>query len=150
MTGTPVDSKNYTTDDVKSDYDSMTFLGNPHLDALVLAVQSLGGELWTTRRRLFVVEALMERGIAVTPASIQGYVPTSEQEARWKADRDRLVVGIYEPFLRNPNVTYASPEMMQFDPHKEPDVARKAAIKVGETPTSSTPAPTFAPSPPAR
>ena len=149
MKGSPADPKNLTTDYVKSDYDSMTFLGNPHIDALVLAVQSLGGELWTTRRRLFVVEALMEKGVAVTPASIQGYVPTSEQEARWKADRDRLVVGMYEPFLRSPDVTYASPQMMQFEPHKEPDVARKPAIKVGETPTS-TPAPGYAPSPPAQ
>ena len=147
MNGTPVDPKTYTTEYIKGDYENMTFLGNPHIDALVLAVQALGGELWTTRRRLFVVEALMEKGVEVTPASIQGYVPTAEQEAKWKADRDRLVAGVYEPFVRNPTLSYASPEMMKFDPYKEHDAARKPAVKVGETPNAK-PAPGFAPSPP--
>lgn len=127
----PVDPKNYTTDFVRSDYDNTSLLGNPHLDALTTALQAMGAEVWTTRRRLYVVEALMEKGIAVTPAAIQGYVPTPEEERRWKADRDRMVAGVYAPFLRAGEVTFPSARSESYDPHREPDIARRSPVTVG-------------------
>lgn len=132
MAGMSIDPKTCTTDYIASDFNDMTFLGVPHADALALAVQALAGELWTTRRRLHVVEALMEKAIPLTTSAIEGYVPTIEEEQRWKTDRDRLVSGVYEPFLRGDGVAYASREMMQYDPHKEPATARRPAASVGQ------------------
>ncbi len=127
----PVDPKLYTTDYVRSDFDEMSFLGNPHIDALTTALQAIGAEVWTSRRRLYVIEALMEKKIAVTPSSIQEYMPTAEEDARWKADRDRMVNGIYAPFLRAGEVSFPSAKTQAYDPHKEPDVARRAPLGVG-------------------
>lgn len=127
----PVDAKNYTTDFVRSDFDAMSFLGNPHIDALTSALQAIGAEVWTSRRRQYVVEALMEKNMAVTPAAIQGYVPTKEEEQRWRADRDRMVSGIYAPFLRTGDVTFPSAQSESYDPHKEPDTARRAPLDIG-------------------
>jgi hypothetical protein len=128
----PVDPQLYTTDFVKSDYDNMTLLGNPHLDALTSALQAIGGEVWTSRRRLYVVEALMAKKIPVTPASIQSYVPSKEEAETWKADRDRMIAGIYAPFLRAGDVSFPSAQSQSYDPHKEPSLARRDPVGVGE------------------
>lgn len=143
-----VDPKTYTTDFVKSDFDSMSFLGNPHIDALVSALQAVGAEVWTSRRRLYVIEALMEKKMAVTPASIQGYVPTKDEEMRWKADRDRMISGMYAPFLRAGDVSFPSAKVDTYDPHQEPDIARRAPAGIGVAgPAREGPSPANVPGP---
>jgi hypothetical protein len=128
----PVDPQLYTTDYVRSDFDNMSFLGNPHLDALTTALQAIGAEVWTSRRRLYVIEALMEKNIPVTQASIQAYMPTKEEEQIWKADRDRMISGIYAPFLRAAEVSFPSAQTQSYDPHKEPSIARREPLGVGK------------------
>lgn len=143
-----VDPKLYTTDYIKSDYDNMTFLGNPHIDALTSALQAIGAEVWTSRRRLYVIEALMEKKLAVTPTSIQGYIPTKEEELRWKADRDRMVSGIYAPFLRAGEVSFPSAKSQGYDPHKEPETARREPLGVdGQVAPRIVPSPANVPGP---
>lgn len=140
----PVDPKTFTTDYVRSDYADMTFMGNAHIDALTSALQALGAEVWSSRRRLYVIEALMAKKMAVTPASIQAYAPTAEERAAWKADRDRMISGIYAPFLRGGELSFPSPEAGAYDPHKAPDLARQApsgieadgTAKVGPSPAN--------------
>ena len=136
-----VDPKVYTTDYIKSDFDAMSFLGNPHIDALTSALQAIGGEVWTSRRRLYVIEALMEKNIPVTRDSIQTYMPTKEEEQLWKADRDRMIAGIYAPFLRAGDISFPSAHTQSYDPHKEPSIARREPITVGKSVGEQTAAP---------
>jgi hypothetical protein len=109
--------KTYASDYVKGDLESAVFLGNPHVDHLFTAMQSLGAETWTNRRRMYVIEALLEKKMPVTQESIQTYMPSEEEEKRWKADRDQFVKTMYAPFLRAGTVDYASPAAQDFDPH---------------------------------
>ena len=129
---TAVDPKTYTTDFIKSDFDETSYLGNPHIDTIILSLQALGGELWTARRRLNVVEALLEKNIPVSSANIQGYVPTASEEARWKIDRDRLIDGMYEPFLHARELKANVGESREFDPNKQPESRRRAPAAVGK------------------
>ncbi|HEY6644443.1 hypothetical protein [Povalibacter sp.] len=126
------DPKTYTTDFIKSDLENMTFLGNPHIDALTHSLQALGAEVWTARRRLYVIEALMARKIAVTPESIQAYMPTAEEEQQWKADRDRMIATVNAPFLRSGDVVFPSDKAFSYDPHKEPEIARRPKSEISK------------------
>ena len=141
------EDKTYTTDYIKSDYEKMTFMGNPHVDALTSALQAVSGEVWTIRRRLYVTEALMEKSIPVTPAAIQKYVPSAEETALWKADRDRFVAGIYAPFLREGSLEFPSPKVSSYDPHK--DTNRTAPEGLGDLkkPTAIQPSAANVPAP---
>jgi hypothetical protein len=80
----------YAVDAIPSDIKNGVFLGNPVSDNLVSCVIALATEVWSTRRRLKVVEAVMaEHG--VTPDAIEKYVPSAEQTAAWEKDRDRFI-----------------------------------------------------------
>jgi hypothetical protein len=131
-TKSSVDPNLYTTDYVRSDFAEMSFLGNPHIDAITSALQAIGAEVWATRRRLYVVEALMAKNIPVTPTAIQAYVPTKEEELRWRSDRDRMVNGIYSPFTRAGEVAFPSSQTQSYDPHKQPEIARRPPLDAGD------------------
>ena len=107
--------KTYVSDFIRCDLDRAAFLGNPLIDHLFTALQSLGAEVWTNRRRMYVLESLLAQK-GVTSEMIEKYVPTIEEEARWKADRDRMVRTMYAPFLRSGDLNYASPLAVNFDP----------------------------------
>ena len=67
---------------------------------------AMGTELWETKRRLKVMQAVMEdKGI--TTEMIEQYVPTDEQNAEWEADRDRFIDLTFGP-LANPGITHWS------------------------------------------
>jgi hypothetical protein len=90
MAKTKTDRPTYAVDAIPSDVKNAVFLGNPILDNLVGSVIAMGTEMWATKRRLKVVEALMaEKG--VTNEMIEQYVPSEAQNAAWEADRDRFI-----------------------------------------------------------
>ena len=89
----------YASDFIPSDVERAVFLGNPILDNMMTSLIALGAEVWSNRRRMKVVEALLaEKG--VTNAMIEKYMPTSEEEAEWQKDRDRFIDLTYSPLLR--------------------------------------------------
>ncbi|MCU0760936.1 MAG: hypothetical protein MUF07_17295 [Steroidobacteraceae bacterium] len=62
----------YTAEAIPSDVKNGLFLGNPALDNLMSCMIAMGAEVWATKRRLHVMEAVMaQKGI--------------------EADRDRFV-----------------------------------------------------------
>ncbi len=117
----------YTTAYIKSDWDNTTFLGNPHLDSLTLALHAMGQEVWRSRRRMHVIEALLERKIAVTREAIEKYLPTAEEEQLWKADRDRMIEEVFAPFVSARNISYTSAVAQAYDPQKAND--KRAAFE---------------------
>ena len=90
---------------------------NPYVDHLFTAMQALAAEVWTNRRRMYIIEAMLEKKIPVTQESIQTYLPTAEEDAIWKADRDRMVKTQYAPFLRPGNINYSSATAQAMDSH---------------------------------
>lgn len=80
----------YAVEAVPSDVKNGLFLGNPALDNLMSCVLAMGAEIWATKRRLHVMEALMaQKGI--TEEMLEQYVPSAAENAAWEADRDRFM-----------------------------------------------------------
>ena len=86
----PDNRPTYTTDAIPSDVKNSLFLGNPALDNLMSCVIAMGAEVWATKRRLHVMQAVMSKH-GITPEMIEKYVPTAEEAKAWEADRDRFV-----------------------------------------------------------
>jgi len=80
----------YTAEAVPSDVKNGVFLGDPILDNVVSCVIAMGTELWATKRRLKVVEAVMAKS-GVTAAMVEKYVPSTQEVAEWERDRDRFI-----------------------------------------------------------
>ena len=80
----------FTVDAIPSDVKNAVMLGNPVLDDVVSCMIAMGTEVWATKRRLKVLEAVMAKH-GVTPEMIETYVPTDAQKAEWERDRDRFV-----------------------------------------------------------
>jgi hypothetical protein len=107
------DSKHptYAVEAIPSDIRDGQFLGNPALDNVVSCVIAMGAEMWSMRRRMKVLEAVMaSKGI--TPEMIEKYVPTAQQAAEWEKDRDRfidLTLGpMGDPSFRNASSDFVS------------------------------------------
>jgi hypothetical protein len=80
----------YTVDAIPSDITSSVFLGNPALDNVVSCLIAMNAEMWATKRRMKVLEALLAKK-GVTQAMIEGYVPSAAEAAEWERERDRFI-----------------------------------------------------------
>ncbi len=78
------------TDVIPTDFDNSVFFGEPVLDNVVSCMIAMGTEVWATKRRLKVVEALLAQK-GVTNAAIEAYVPSAAETAAWEKDRDRFI-----------------------------------------------------------
>ena len=81
----------YATDFIKSDTDSAVFLGNPLFDNMMTSMIALGAEVWTNRRRMRIVEKLLEEHGSVTNEMIEAYLPSEEEQAAEQAERDAFI-----------------------------------------------------------
>lgn len=75
--------------------DTYTFLKDPVTDALMQVVIELGAETWITRRRMLVLERVMDAQGLLAPEMIETYTPTPEDEAHWRQERDRMLKSVY-------------------------------------------------------
>ena len=80
----------YTAEAIPSDVKNGLFLGNTALDNVVSCMIAMGAEMWSTKRRLHVMEAVMAKN-GITPEMIEKYVPTEPERLAWEKDRDRFV-----------------------------------------------------------
>ena len=80
----------YTVEEIPSDVKNGLFLGNAAVDNLMACMISMGAEVWATKRRLHVMQAVMARH-GITSEMIETYVPSAAEAAAWEADRDRFV-----------------------------------------------------------
>ena len=97
------DRQTFASDFIPSDVEQAVFLGNPILDNMMTSLIALGAEVWSNRRRMKVLEALLaEKG--VTNEMVEKYMPSAEEEAEWQKDRDRFIDLTYSPLLREGNL----------------------------------------------
>ena len=80
----------YTVDAIPSDITSSVFLGNPALDNVVACLIAMNAEMWATKRRMKMLEALLVKK-GVTAAMIESYVPSPAEAAEWEKERDRFI-----------------------------------------------------------
>ncbi len=80
----------YIAEAVPSDIRNSVFLGNAALDNVVSCLIAMGAEVWSTKRRMKVMEALLAKN-GIKPDAIEQYVPTAEEAAAWERDRDRFI-----------------------------------------------------------
>jgi len=82
--------KTYATDFITTDIAKLSFFGNPMIDNIQTTLIAMGNELWASRKRQYVLEALLaEKG--VTNEQIEKYMPNEKQEATWAKERKVLV-----------------------------------------------------------
>ncbi len=95
-------SRTVASDFIDHGSETYTFLDDPVVDALMQVVVELGAQSWITRRRLLVLERVMtERGLLEAEA-VEAYQASGEDEALWRAERDRLMKTVYAAFIRPP------------------------------------------------
>ena len=98
----------HTADFIKSDADRAVFLGNPILDNMMTSLIALGSEVWASRRRMNVLEAILEEK-GVSNEMIEQYTPSAEMAAKWEKDRDRFIDLTYSPLLREGDLPVSTP-----------------------------------------
>ena len=81
----------YAADFIKSDTDEAVFLGNPLFDNMMTSMIALGAEVWSNRRRMRIVEKLLEEHGSVTNEMIESYMPSEEEQAAELAERDAFI-----------------------------------------------------------
>ena len=106
----------YATEFVKGDWDKAQYLPDPHVDNLTAVVMSLGTEFWAMRRRMMVIESLMEQNKPVNRASIEGYKPTEAEANAWNAERDDLIDRVFAVLGRVPTPTGGANPMQKVPP----------------------------------
>lgn len=98
-------NKSKSRDDVSpaipSNVDQMVLLGDARLDAIMTTVVALGSELWTTKRRVKVLERVLSDG-GIGTAEVEAYQPTPAETAQWNAERDRFIAAIYGHLANQP------------------------------------------------
>jgi hypothetical protein len=97
----------YAVDFIPTSTRNGVFLGNPVIDNMMHAIIALGAEVWADKRRLKIIESLLEAKIEVTRASIEAYMPTPEQEKAWAAERDLMIKSTFGALVNagNPPAT---------------------------------------------
>ena len=86
----------YAAEAIPSDVTASAFLGNPVLDNVVSCMIAMSAEMWSTKRRLRVLEAVLARQ-GITQDKIEKFVPTAEQTKEWEAERDRYIELVMGP-----------------------------------------------------
>ena len=80
----------FASDALPSDVKNGVVLNNPIIDNLVSCMIAMGTEVWATKRRMKVLEAVLSKH-GVTEDMIEKYVPSDLEKAAWEKDRDRFV-----------------------------------------------------------
>jgi hypothetical protein len=108
----------YTNDYVRMDTDRAVFMQNKDIEALFSAMIALSAEVWTGRRRQKVLESVLAKKVGLTPEDMEAYMPTAEENAEWKAERDRMVKVMFDQFLRPGDIPFGSSRHV--DPETDP------------------------------
>ena len=86
------------------------YFDHPVLDHLLETVMQLGSELWTTRRRLEVLERALAEAGALPEGAVETYMPSAEELRDEAARRDVFVRRVYAGFARGGEEQEAPPE----------------------------------------
>ena len=86
------------------------YFDHPVLDHLVETVMQLGSELWTTRRRLELLEKVLADAGALPENAVELYMPSADEIEDEAARRDAFVRRVYAGFARGGEEQETPPE----------------------------------------
>ena len=98
------DPETYATEFFKSDTDRGVLLKDLTTDNVVTALIQLGAEVWGYRRRMMIMEQLLEDEGKVTKDLIEQYKPSTALMGEWEKERDAFVRRIYDVLARQGDV----------------------------------------------
>lgn len=79
--------------------DEISLFPAPVVDNLMHVVIALGAEMWTMRRRMHVLEKVLEK-VGVSAEDIETYQPTAAESAAWTAERDIVIARTFDALSR--------------------------------------------------
>ena len=94
------DPTTFAAEYFKADDEQAVMLGDPILDNMMTALISLGSEVWTTRRRVKVLERVLEDH-GVTEKMIESYMPSEADTVAWQKERDAFIQRTFGALSRN-------------------------------------------------
>ena len=95
------DREGYAAEYIKTDAMTASYLGNQHIDNLMVVAYALATELWAERHRNRIVESLLSKDIKVTPSAIEQYMPSEAETAQWRAEQDAMVKRVFGVLTRD-------------------------------------------------
>ena len=90
----------FTVPHVKGDWDKTVYLDNPHTDNLMTAMLSFGAEFWALKRRVLIVEKLMDDKKMISREMVEAYQPTGAELAQFDTDRDDFIQRVFGVLTR--------------------------------------------------
>ena len=78
------------------------YYDNVVTDNIVDALIELSAEMWSTRDRLHMLEAVLATKGIDAAALVEAHVPTDEENAARKAMREAFVTSVFASFQRRP------------------------------------------------
>ena len=98
----------FHTDHIKSDVDQVSFMGNMALDNMMNTLMALGAEVWSHRRRMAIIERLLEDKGTVSQADIEQYMPTPEEAEHLQSERDAFIERTFGFMARSGDLSLGS------------------------------------------
>ncbi|MEQ8733380.1 MAG: hypothetical protein RIC29_00525 [Rhodospirillaceae bacterium] len=101
------DRPTYTSDYFPADVNEAVFLGNVVLDNVVTTLIALATEVWSNKRRINVLEAVLEDK-GVTEDMIETYMPSEEKNEKWQKQRDAFINRVFQDLNNTGGKTMAT------------------------------------------
>ena len=84
---------------IPANSDNISLFPDPVTDNVMHVLIALGAEFWTLRRRMFVLEKVLEKA-GVSAQDIEAYRPTPEEKLAWEAERDVFIARTFGALSR--------------------------------------------------
>ena len=84
---------------IPSESDDISLFDDPVTDNVLHVLIALGAEFWTLRRRMFVLEKVLEKA-GVSTADIENYRATAEDKAAWEEERRIFIARTFGALTR--------------------------------------------------
>lgn len=107
----PEGRKSVATPAIKAHTDETAFIDHPVVDNLVTVVLELGAQLWTERKRLRTLEAVLVKG-GLAADAVEAFTFSPEEEEAIREERDYFIETTFGA-LRRPINSKAQVELTE-------------------------------------
>jgi hypothetical protein len=83
--------KSVASDAIKAHTDQAVFLADPVVDNLITVVLELGAQLWTDRKRIRTLEAVLANKGVTAADAVETFVFPIDQDEAWRKERDEFI-----------------------------------------------------------
>jgi hypothetical protein len=84
---------------IDADAENITLFPQQVTDNLMHVIIGMGAELWTMKRRMMVLERVLEK-VGVSSSDVEQFTPSAEDQAAWKQERDIFIARTFGALTR--------------------------------------------------